>query len=226
MSNRRTKAGLTLVELLVAMAMVVVIISMVNAGFFAASRSAKSCTDKMTLNWQQLRLIDNIAGQIRCAYAPPDNPAQIATASLQPKTACFESNPAENMLHLLTTMEFDAAENDIAGLLEVDYRLDQSRGTLLLSQRRSVETPGDASLQWRQIAENIKDIRLQFYDGRQWLDRWNYNEQKNLPSAVRITIKYQQPDLSEQQCSTTAFVCLAGNNRQTVRTETRREGTK
>jgi len=215
MSNRRAKSGLTLIELLIALAMVVAIISMVNAGFFAASRSTKSCTDKMTLNWQQLRLIDNIAGQIRCAYAPQ-----------QSKTDCFEYSPADNTLHFMTTKPFDSTTDENVGLLKVDYRLDRSRSTLLLSQRRFVETPGDASPQWRQIAENIKDIRLEFFDGRQWLDRWNYNEQKTLPSAVRITIKYKQPDLSEQTCSTTAFVCLAGNNRQTVRTETRREGTK
>jgi prepilin-type N-terminal cleavage/methylation domain-containing protein len=215
MSNKHAQSGLTLVELLIAMAMVVVIISMVNAGFFAASRSTESCTDKMTLDWQQLRLIDNIAGQIRCAYAP----AQL-------KTGCFEYNPAGNMLHFITTKPFDSTKDENTGLLEVDYRFDQSRGALLLSQRRFVETSGDNSLQWRQIAENIKDIRLQFFDGRQWLDRWDHNAQKNLPSAVRITIEYHQADLSEQRCSTTAYLCLAENNRQTVRTETPHQGIK
>ncbi|MFH1371102.1 MAG: type II secretion system protein GspJ [Planctomycetota bacterium] len=215
MSKRRTKYGLTLVELLIAMAMVVVIISMVNAGFFATSRSTETCTDKMTLDWQQLRLIDNIAGQIRCAYAP----AQLTTG-------CFEYNPAGNMLHFLTTKPFDSTKDENVGLLEVDYKFDSSKGALLLSERRFVETSGDASPQWRQIAENIKDIRLQFFDGRQWLDRWNYSEQNNLPSAVRITVKYQQAGLGEQNCSTTAFVCLAGDNRQTVRTEAALKETK
>jgi prepilin-type N-terminal cleavage/methylation domain-containing protein len=215
MSNRRTKSGLTLVELLIAMAMVVVIISMVNAGFFAASRSTESCTDKMTLDWQQLRLIDNIAGQIRCAYAP----AQL-------KTGCFKYSPAGNMLHFLTTKQFNPAQDENAGLLEVDYKFDYFKAALLVSERRFVETPSDVDPQWRQIAENIKGIRFQFFDGRQWLDRWDTSSQQNLPSAVRITIEYQQADLSEQRYSSTAYLCLAGNNRQTVRTETPKQDIK
>ncbi len=215
MRNKRTKSGLSLVELLIAMAMVVVIISMVNAGFFAASKSAESCTDKMTLDWQQLRLIDNIAGQIRCVFAP-----------VQSKTGCFEYSPAANMLHFLTTKPFACAKDENAGLLEVSYKFDPDRNTLLLSQRRYVETSADASLKWQEIAENIKDIGLQFFDGRQWLDRWDSGSQNNLPSAVRITVKYQQAELGEQQCSTTAFVCLAGDNRQTVRVETALKETK
>ncbi len=215
MNNKRVKSGLTLVEMLIAMAMVVVIISMVNAGFFAASKSTKSCTDKMTLDWQQLRLIDNIAGQIRCAYAPA-----------QSKADCFEYNPSGNMLHFLTTRQFNAGQDENVGLLEVDYKFDSAKGALLISERNFVETSSDTSPQWRQIAENIKDIRLQFFDGRQWLDRWNYTGQNNLPSAVRITVKYQQADLGEQQSSTTAFVCLAGDNLQTVRTETALKETK
>jgi prepilin-type N-terminal cleavage/methylation domain-containing protein len=215
MSNRRIKSGLTLIELLIALAMVVAIISMVNAGFFAASRSAESCTGKMTLDWQQLRLIDNIAGQLRCACAPA-----------QSKTCCFEYNPAVNKLHFLTTRPFDSTKDENAGLLEVDYKFDSSKGALLLSERRFVEKQGNASPQWRQIAENIKDMRLEFFDGRQWSTQWNYNEQNNLPSAVRITVKYQQADLSEQQCSTTAFVCLAGDSRQTVQTQAALKETK
>jgi prepilin-type N-terminal cleavage/methylation domain-containing protein len=225
-SNKRTKSGLTLVELLIAMAMVVAILSMVNAGFFAASRSAEYCTDKMTLDWRQALLLDNIAGQLRCAFALPDNPDQIVTASSKPKTACFEYNIAGNTLHFLTTRQFDSTKDPGLGLLDVTYKFDSARGALFLSERRFVETSGDTPPQWRQIAENIRDIHLEFFDGRQWLERWDRDEQKNLPSAVRITIKYQRPDLRRQQCSTTAFVCLAADNRQATQVETDSKKTK
>lgn len=214
MNNRHTKPGLTLIELLIAMAMVVAIISMVNAGFFAASRSAETCTDKMLLDWQQLRLLDSISGQIRCAFAPA-----------QSKTACFEYRPG-NILHFLTTRPFALTKDENVGPLEVDYRFDPDRNALLLSQRRFVETSADNPLEWQEIAGGINNFGLQFYDGRQWLDRWDSDSQKNLPSAVRITIKYQQADLGEQQCTTSAFVFLSGANRQTVLTEIASEQTK
>jgi type II secretion system protein J len=230
MNAKLTKSGFTLIEMLIAMAIVVVVLSIVNAGYFAVSKSTKICGDKMTLTWQQAILLDNITAQVRCAYAPPDNSAQSAAAQSKPKTtnenknSIFRGdphNPAGSLLHFLTTKQFDPLQNDNSGLFEVDYKFDNRRGALFLSQRRfSSTSSADTPLQWRQIAENIKDIRLQFFDGRQWLDKWDYNSQNNIPSAVRITIEHQKDGRDGYSCSTTAFLYCARDNRLTIRTKT------
>ncbi|MHC4632893.1 MAG: PulJ/GspJ family protein, partial [Planctomycetota bacterium] len=69
MSGSSGKRGFTLVEILVAMAIIVTIVSMVYGSYFATSKSAETCKAKMALSQQVRKVLQQMARQIRCSYA-------------------------------------------------------------------------------------------------------------------------------------------------------------
>jgi len=69
MSSSSGKSGFTLVEILVAMAIIVTIVSMVYGSYFATSKSTQAYKSKITLSQQGRKVLEQMARQIRCSYA-------------------------------------------------------------------------------------------------------------------------------------------------------------
>jgi len=67
-NSRSGKSGFTLIEILVAAAIIVTIVSMVYGSYFATSKSARSCKSRIALSRQGRKVLEQIARQIRCSY--------------------------------------------------------------------------------------------------------------------------------------------------------------
>jgi len=222
------KDGFTLIEALVAMTIVVSIVSMVYGSYFATSKSAEVYKAKMTTSESAGSALQQMARQIRCSYA---RAAADSTASAEkplPKTQGIlekpvsyfkggSSLPAGEILHLVTTARGLDELRD--GLFDVVYKFDKSTHTLLVSQRRFVETPTDLveNRDFFPVIEGVESIELEFFDGSEWLDQWDFTQKKKSPRAVRISIVCE--DENGRQCSygTVAYVhCLRNlNNKET-----------
>jgi hypothetical protein len=90
----------------------------------------------------------------------------------------------------VTTYEFtEGGKKTAKGLFEVAYRFDRREDTLFLSQRRFVGKMNKAQkMDWEPIAEDIEYLDLEFFDGRKWQRRWDDEDEKKLPFAVRMEI--------------------------------------
>ncbi len=69
MNNSPGKNGFTLVELLVALAIIVTIVTMVYGSYFATSKSAQVCNAGIAVLQQGRKVLEQMAQQIRCSYA-------------------------------------------------------------------------------------------------------------------------------------------------------------
>ena len=88
MKHGVNKDGFTLLEALVAMAIVVSIVSMVYGSYFATSKSADVYKARMTTSESAGGVLQQMARQIRCSYARAagDSPASIEKPLLKTKT--------------------------------------------------------------------------------------------------------------------------------------------
>ena len=89
MKNRYGKNGFTLVEILVAMAIIVVIVSLVYGSYFATSKSTQAYKSRIALFQQGRKVLRQMARQIRCSYAgtteEPTPPITLTSISQQRK---------------------------------------------------------------------------------------------------------------------------------------------
>ena len=222
MNSKSVKKGFTLIEILVATAIVVTIVSMVYGSYFATSKSAQVCKKRIAMSQQGRELLGQMARQIRCSYAgsfkkstPPAIKGSLKKeVTLENIISYFNGNSGEmggEILYLVTTNGI--LEQKSPELLEVTYKFDKSTGTLLLSQERFIDTPESffEKKNWQPLAENIESIELAFSDGRQWLNTWDFKEKKALPYAVKINITCQDENYRQYHYGTTAYICCRKN---------------
>jgi type II secretion system protein J len=221
-NNRSEKNGFTLVEILIAVAIIATIVSMVYGSYFATSKSAQVCRKRIAMSQQGRKLLGQMAQQIRCSYAGSvkTSTTRAGKGSLKNEEIqeniinYFDGNSGEmggEILNLVTTRSI--VEEKRPGLLKVTYKFDKRTGTLLFSQERFVDAL-DSLLEkkiWQPLAENIESIELAFSDGRQWLNTWDFKEKKALPFAVKINITCQDENYQQYHYGTTAYICCRKN---------------
>jgi len=233
MNSRFGKGGFTLVEILVAMAIIVAIVSMVYGSYFATSRSTQAYKTRIALFQQGRKVLGQMARQIRCSYAGTDERHTQPTTSISqqrngiPENTInyFDGNqdePSGEILHLVTTTGDFGKQDTPNGLSEVTYKFDKTQGVLFSNHRRFIGTSEDAAEKrsWRPITRNIEHIELTFFDGQQWLQRWNFKDSGKLPCAVKINITYEDENYQQYHYGTVAYVCCRKNQGEKTRADT------
>ena len=215
MKNRYAQNAFTLIELLVAVTLIVTILAMVLAAYFAASKSARACTSRITITRQHRSAIEQMARQVRGCYVPPSfyTPSDITPASTQdPQNSprqdritseakftlpenhnYFHGNtgtPGGDILQMVTANAFFAAPDQPTGLYLVTYSFDRSSRQLLLSREpflgSTQTTP--APHNWQAVADHIDSVELAYFDGQTWQPLWDFSQTRKLPRAVKIAI--------------------------------------
>ncbi|MHC4641136.1 MAG: type II secretion system protein GspJ [Planctomycetota bacterium] len=233
MKRRSVKNGFTLVEILIAVAIIAAIISMVYGSYFAASKSAQACETRIALSQQGRTLLEQMAQQIRCCYTgsvkehkyPDREASQKKEITPEQIISYFTGDSGEmggEILYFVTTngiSEEQAAED---GLFEVVYKFDKHSNTLFFSQERFLNAPLSVAEKrnWQPVAENIESIELAFSDGQQWLQSWDFKEKRGLPVAVKINITSEDENYRQYHYGTTAYVCCGKNESKKTISET------
>ncbi|MFB0556179.1 MAG: type II secretion system protein GspJ [Phycisphaerae bacterium] len=232
MSSNSGKGGFTLVEILVAMAIIVTIVSMVYGSYFATSKSTQAYKSRITLSQQGRKVLVQMTRQIRCSYANKANKNTYQTSIPQQGKAdpvgeinYFNGNsdePSGEVLHLVTTNGFLIRQGPPDGLFEVAYKFDKNRGLLFSSQRRFASTTKSAAQKnkWQPIAEGIESLNFAFFDGQQWLDKWDFKDKRELPGAVQINITWEDENHRQYQYGTIVYICCRKNQGKETRTGT------
>jgi len=229
----RLRTAFTLVEVLVAAAIIVTIVSMVYGSYFATAKSTDVYKAKITLSGQTRKVLGQMARQIRCSYlGKTQERSDSAGAISQGKREitekpiiyfnCEPDAPGGEILHLVTTNGLFCQEGQENGLFDVTYKFDKDSGTLSLSQRRFISTPENLveKRNWRPLLRNVECIELDFFDGQQWLPKWDFKQKKKLPYAVRIGITSKDKNYRQCHYGTIAHVGCSGNQSRETLSET------
>ncbi len=241
MKNRYGKNGFTLIEILVAMALIVAIISMVYSSYFATSKSTQAYKSRIATFQQGQKMLERMARQIRCSYAgtTEETTSSITSTSifqqerktLEKVVTYFDSdqdNPIGEILHLITTSRFLKNQASTNGLFEVAYKFDKDKGTLFLSQERFTGVPETVKMvyadimqkrNWQPVASNISFLELAFFDGQQWLKNWNFTNRKKLPYAVKLDITFEDENYRQCHYCTAVYINCRKNQNERIQTE-------
>jgi type II secretion system protein J len=205
MNNRRGNQAFTLIEMLIALAMVGLIVTMVYGSYAATSRSLSVYNSRMTCSERAYLVLRLMARQIRCAYTPsfqagvPSESGEGRNSRLPPNSisrtsiAVFRGDPDEpggEILCFTTTGGLGLGPDRPGGLSRVSYRYDARTGTLSVSCVPCVHTfdnQRDSQVR-RPVLSGISSIELEFHDGHRWQQAWSSGKADRLPRAVRIAL--------------------------------------
>ncbi len=193
---RPPTTAFTLIEMLVALALVSTIMMMVYGSHAAASRCLDRYGSRMASSERASLVLRLMARQIRCAYAPtaPSTPAQ--PTSLTPAPAAPTLFRADGTsLSFITTGGPDRS----AAFSRVQYRYDSFSGILSfgcqpytygaeIQSHSGYEQPVPGLPSGVTILRSLRRMDLQFYDGRQWRPTWEGADSAGLPRAVKIVL--------------------------------------
>jgi len=231
--QRKPLTGFTLVEILVAAAIIVTIVSMVYGSYFATAKSTDVYKVRMTLSGQTRKVLGQMSRQIRCSYIGKtvEDTDSAGTFSRGERKItekpiiyfnCEPDAPGGEILHLVTTNGLFCQEGQADGLFDVTYKFDKNSGTLSLSQIRFIGTPERLieERNWRPLLRNVECIELEFFDGQQWLSKWDFKQKRKLPYAVRIGITSKDKNYRQCHYGTIAHVGCSGSQGRGALSET------
>ena len=190
--GRRPQAGLTLVELLVAMAILVTVsaaAALMFRGVTRAWRTGELRTDRS----QQARLLfDLFERELSSSVANPRYPMIGANASDTPP---LHDGSVADALFFVGTLP------GRTGFVERGYWLNR-QGELMCHEEEAAD--GDyATGESEPCGHEIAQFAVSYFDGAQWLGRWDARlgeaQQGMLPKAIRISmlIGRQRPERFE-----------------------------
>jgi prepilin-type N-terminal cleavage/methylation domain-containing protein len=244
--SKSAEAGFTLLEILIAVAIIAVIVSMVYGSYFAAARSTEAYDATMEVSEQARQALAQMARQIRCAYAPqsvhrveqmqqasgavgesvrPEKLISRDKSSAETGLSYFSGGvdgPAGEVLQFVTTDGSSAGPQLSNGLFEVIYRFDKSSGLLSLSQQRFIERLQSPAghRNWQPVLTGVERFELTFYDGQKWLSKWDFKEKRRPPLATKVEITCEDKNNRRCRLATTAYVPCHKNQGKNMAADT------
>ncbi len=218
MGSRR-RAGFTLIEILIALAMVAIILGAVYGTYASARQSVHRCRGAHAAQQQARILLATMARELRCAHVRPREaePVEDDAEDSAPAVSGMEVVGPEDLpvrftsgsgeiLRVLTAGAARGPGDSPAGLSWVAYRLDGSAGTLHRLQYPAAlgEEPPPWRAGWVPVAREIESVEFEYYDGEEWLAEWSPLGGADLPVAVRISVALGQRETGNRSFSTAA----------------------
>ncbi len=210
MGSRSRDKAFTLIEMLIAMAIIGMIVTMVYGSYAATSRSFDLCRKRMTCSERAHLVLRLMARQVRGACTP-SFPASAPPVSRfrESGTTPIGPSPQEGtsgtpasifqgdargargeILCFATTGGLSAGLDRPAELSRIRYRYESQTGVLSLSCEPFVyASEGRQSPPaWRPVLSSVTGLELEFHDGRQWQQRWDWRQTGALPQAVKVAL--------------------------------------
>jgi len=186
--SKKNTEGFTILEILLAVTLGAVILSALYWSYAAVVRSTRSYRAVSDLYQTARIVLDTMAREISGAFQPLRAGEDLL---FQAKDEWFSGLEADRLSMVTTTCLQGGAEEVGYDAFEVSYfrgHGDQAGMLLMLrSPYFNLEEPFEEGEEIV-LAEGVRSLNFEYYDGEEWLETWDPEEQEGLPFAVRITI--------------------------------------
>jgi len=171
--------GLTLVELMVALAVAAVVLVMVQGVFLNAGTLRETSRSESARYHRSRVFFDRLARELGSALYRKGHPyAQFAL-----------KNGEEMRLEFATFASSPGVAGRSLGATMIVYRwhaVDDGSGYELLRLERPLQASIEQADEQR-LASGLDEVQLRCYDGQNWLKEWNSQESMQLPQLLEVS---------------------------------------
>ncbi|HVA79942.1 MAG TPA: type II secretion system protein GspJ [Candidatus Binataceae bacterium] len=207
------QCGFTLIEMMLAVALLGIILAIMASSFHAVAASKVQAEAHMYTERAGRSIIWELSSEIRGAVQTPAAPSHVMFYGVGHFLAGVPANTISvstlNAGHRRSLASFSAEEI-------VTYTLTQNpdhRGWLILERsQQSGLANGAGDTAPIEIADNVRSLRMRYFDGNQWGDTWNSDNLSpgaQLPIAVSINLDLAAPNGRDLRFSTQVMVPMS-----------------
>lgn len=178
----KTEAGFTLVEVLIAIALLAIVSAMVFGSLFTTTRLIDAGRDRAAQEQTIRRVLRVMADEISLSTYDKPFPWTGINGTL-------EGQPADTLAFLAMS---DGTGGVTSETVRVVYTRDGDR--LMRFAKKNLYGLTDESLDQLELADRVKGFNLRYYDGqsRLWIDEWPAATKS--PKALLLEVTFQQAD--------------------------------
>jgi prepilin-type N-terminal cleavage/methylation domain-containing protein len=210
--------GFTLVEVLIAAAILALIVSMLYVAFASSVKTMEIGTQGGEMYRKAGVILNRMAQEISCAQLPSQEGDTSAQYAFIGDDKTEDGVPQDTLTFISTALPLQGPSR---GIKQIGYYIAPDAVTDKLSLfmkenttpslSNSAENAGQRML----LAEGIEGLDLTYYDiqGREW-KRWDTTTpvfETKLPQLVRISIFFKDDKGEPLSLTTTAYIPLAGD---------------
>jgi len=183
-------SGFTLLEVLIAVALVGILTTTLYASYFAVLRAREGSAQAMEERRELVQTLDLIRREVDAArFVKGDRRYRFVVEDRDSFGA-----PASSLACTTLAPTGGAGGRPESGICDVVYRMvqqeDRDRHQLLRTER-DILAPAAAAPLYPQM-ERIDAFLVECYDGSQWLKSWDTAQNGRLPVQVRVTVRIEE----------------------------------
>jgi len=204
MSRTRTRRGaFTLLEMIVAMAIMAVLAGSLYATLHTAFRARRSATAAV----EETRRADLTLALVETDLASAVVPTGLLAGGFLGEPATDAAGRPADALLLHATAPGGTAVAGRGDIRAIEFACEPSDDDTGLVLVRYVTTnllaPTTPEPEEETLCRNVFALSLRYYDGIEWLDTWDSTTQDNdLPAAVEVVLELCDPDDPDRQEAT------------------------
>ena len=214
--------GFTLIEILVATAILAMIFSIIFGTFFYTIKNAEEQQERAALYHRATFILNNIGQSVSSACVPfagrYDGTKSEKSAFLG--TAQSLEDPEAHLLSMFTANPRFSTGQKAGGIAyvtydlvpfedtdEADYLRDQNNPVLLRCMIEPLFSLSEGADEKEWLWElNVHSLTIEYYDGSEWFQEWRFEDQGILPDAIKTNLELADSDGERFEFSSIAYV--------------------
>lgn len=173
----RSQEGFTLLELLIATAILSILLAALYSTFFLSERAIDGLDDSL-VKLQECRNAEDVIGrEIESLFYSRTNAHSL-----------FKLEDRDIYGKQASRLSFTAFSPLVYGLSEISYYVEEKDGVLTLYKKMGNPYQEDQSAKGVDLVEGISSFAVEVKKGNEWVKTWDAAETGSPPAEIRITI--------------------------------------
>jgi general secretion pathway protein J len=185
-------SGFTLLEVLIALAILAVVATLVYASFDTSIKVMDGVDHEANIYRDARLILTKLSEDLSMAYLPKG----LQEATFVGQDGVVEDRPQDSLRFTALSHLRYVPNQPTSDLNLVEYALEadsEGKDTALLRKENAnlyslFETGGQSV-----IGEGIRGFNLRYFDGKTWVDSWDPVNHEGLPWVVEIELQFQEP---------------------------------
>jgi type II secretion system protein J len=201
------RRGFTLLELLVALGIAAVVITLLYETFNAVLRSTQLVDEESEID-QMVRIsMERMTNELRSAYwRSPSETVGSSMFMFVGQDSIATDYPTDTLRFSTLSHARVSSKNADPTVSIVEYALvpvpETDTAVLMHREETTPLSPSASGLEEYELAESVVGLSFRYFDGKDWSEQWNDADKKRLPKAVEIQLIIKDRSGQERRFTT------------------------
>jgi len=186
--------GFTLIELMIAIAIMSVVLAALYGSFLLADRALVQVGESSLKLQESCAFVDTLKRELESVRYSPDN-----------SFCVFKMNDRDFYGRQASSLTMTTTTPLMKGLAKINYAIEERDGSLVITKSMVSAFSQEAEENRVDLVEDIESFTLQAKYQDLWVKTWDSSLSKNAPAEVKITLTMRMKSNKEEASSAVPF---------------------